>query len=58
MVEPLQKKQDRKQCASEKTIQRLVSHSELDIIVKVQALDTKQDIGLAESGKLNKKGNT
>jgi hypothetical protein len=54
MVEPPQRKQDRKQCASEKTIQRLVSHSELDIIVKVQALDTKQDIGLAVNGRNTK----
>ena len=52
MAEPLQRKQDRKPCASEKTIPKLVSHLEQDTIVKAQDQDTKQDIGLVVTGKM------
>ena len=52
MAEPLQRKQDRKQCASEKTIPKLVSHLEQDTIVKAQDQDIKQDIGLVVTGKM------
>ena len=52
MVEPLQKKQDRKPCESEKTIPKPVSHSEQDTIVRIQDQDTKQDIGLVVNGKM------
>ena len=48
----LQKKLARKRCASEKIIQKLVSHLELDIIVIILDQKRKQDIGHAESGKL------
>jgi hypothetical protein len=48
--EPQQNVPDRKPCVFVKIIQNDVNHSELAIIVKLQVLDGKQDIGLAGNG--------
>jgi len=45
------RKPDKKQCASERIILKLVSHSVQGITVKIQDQKPKQDIGLVESGK-------